>query len=236
MAIVFTALGGCALVPYIILRVKKRGLEGLLVKIGVSMCFILTAASPLLGEGAPLFPRLRFGVLAGLVCGLLGDILLDLKDMYPQHKDAYVFAGFTAFLVGHFFYVGGLWSAYGFSLKKLWIAALAGLLLVVAVLLTEKPMKLRYGRFKGISLGYGFVLAFMVATAWSCYAFAGGGMDPGRITAMLMGIGGALFLASDMILSGTFFGKGFDKPVDYALNYTLYYGAQFLIAWSLAAM
>ena len=224
-AVFFTALGGCLLVPYIVLRSQKKGLLGLYFKVVVSACFILTAAALILKGEA--HSRLQMGVLLGLFFGVLGDIFLDIKDMYPEHKDAHVFAGFLSFMTGHFCFLAGMEAAYGFELRGVLVAALAGLTLAAGVLLTEKPMQLRYGKFKAISLVYGFVLAFMTATAWVAYAVRGAGQ------AMLMGIGGALFLASDLVLSATFFGEGHDRPINYALNYTLYYGAQFVIAWSL---
>ena len=46
-------------------------------------------------------------------------------------------------------------------------------------------------------------------------------------------IGGVLFMISDLILNGTYFGEGKERPVDIATNYLTYYSAQFLIASSL---
>ena len=48
--------------------------------------------------------------------------------------------------------------------------------------------------------------------------------------------GSILFAISDLILSGTYFGEGRERPVDLALNYLTYYGGQFLIASSLVAL
>ena len=45
--------------------------------------------------------------------------------------------------------------------------------------------------------------------------------------------GAVLFTLSDLVLSGTYFGEGKDRPVDIILNYILYYSGQFLIALSL---
>ena len=42
-----------------------------------------------------------------------------------------------------------------------------------------------------------------------------------------------LFLLSDLVLSGTYFGEGRDRPRDIALNYLSYFPAQFLIAFAL---
>jgi hypothetical protein len=46
-------------------------------------------------------------------------------------------------------------------------------------------------------------------------------------------VGGVLFAVSDLVLSGTYFGKGHERPIDFILNYLTYYGAQFVIAFSL---
>ena len=45
--------------------------------------------------------------------------------------------------------------------------------------------------------------------------------------------GGVLFALSDLVLSGTYFGVGKERPVDIISNNILYYGGQFLIAYSL---
>ena len=49
----------------------------------------------------------------------------------------------------------------------------------------------------------------------------------------LIFIGGVFFAISDLILSGTYFGKGRERPIDLALNYITYYAGQFLIASAL---
>ena len=49
----------------------------------------------------------------------------------------------------------------------------------------------------------------------------------------LIFIGGVSFAISDLILSGTYFGEGKDRPIDLALNYITCYAAQFLIASAL---
>ena len=48
--------------------------------------------------------------------------------------------------------------------------------------------------------------------------------------------GSVLFAVSDLVLSGTYFGVGKDRPIDLALNYLTYSPAQFLIAFSLALL
>ena len=87
-------------------------------------------------------------------------------------------------------------------------------------------MKLRYGKFKPMVLAYGVVLFAMVALSGSlalCYGWQETPLN-------LLFIGGVSFAISDLILSGTYFGTGRDRPVHLALNYLTYYAGQFLIA------
>ena len=53
------------------------------------------------------------------------------------------------------------------------------------------------------------------------------------MTLTLMFAGLVLFLVSDLILSGTYFGEGKNRPVDVVSNHVTYYFGQFLIALSL---
>ena len=50
------------------------------------------------------------------------------------------------------------------------------------------------------------------------------------MTLNFMFVGGLLFLLSDLILSGTYFGEGKRRPVDIITNHVSYYAAQFVIA------
>jgi hypothetical protein len=45
--------------------------------------------------------------------------------------------------------------------------------------------------------------------------------------------GAVSFTLSDLVLSGTFFGEGKERPIDFILNYSTYYSAQFVIAFML---
>jgi len=235
-AILFTAFGACALVPYIFFRCKKKLMPGILLKAATSVFFLLTACAAALGGPEGFFGRYKylfFGILIGQIFGLLGDVWLDLKDMYAQHRDIYIFSGFISFLIGHLFFLTGLYKTYaahgsGIGWKYQLILPAASAVLCIAVLATEKPLKFAYGKFKAISLLYGAVLAASVAMAFCCWHY--GGKQP---QALVMFVGLTLFLLSDLVLSGTYFGQGMDQPVHYILNYILYYGGQFAIALSL---
>jgi hypothetical protein len=103
------------------------------------------------------------------------------------------------------------------------------LLLDLGTLLMEKPMKLRYGRMRPVVGLYGFLLFSTVLVSGSLALFWGWQEK----TLNLFFAGGVLFALSDLILSGTYFGEGKERPRDLVMNYLTYYGGQFLIALSL---
>ncbi|MDR2753064.1 MAG: lysoplasmalogenase [Oscillospiraceae bacterium] len=233
-SIILTILGAGLLVPYIILRSKKNLLPGILLKILISALFLLTTLTAAFGHSTwePIFYNkwLIFGVVAGQIMGLLGDFWLDMKDMYAQHHDVFVFAGFTSFLIGHLFFIVGIFATYSLGPVALPVALGAGAVLGALALLTEKAMKLNYGKFRAIAVGYTAVFGAAIAVALQGY------LVTKSTQSLVMTIGLVLFFLSDLVLSGTFFGQGKKRPVDYALNYLLYYGGQFVVALSLLSL
>ena len=213
-------VGMITLAVYIPEKIRGYTVKAVLVKSIVSVLFVAVAVS------AGSQTTLAKFVIIGLVFGLLGDIWLDLKYVFPEHDELFTYAGFAVFGVGHILYVAGLLLQYGigrFLAASFALAALASAL--VAVL--EKPMSLRYGRMKKIVVLYGLLLFSTVFVSGGLFLLHGGRC------LLLFFIGSVLFALSDLVLSGTYFGKGKDRPIDIASNYILYYGGQFLIALSL---
>ena len=71
---------------FIIVRVVYGGVYGLLTKIVASLALVVTAIVFTTFEGT-----IASGIIAiGLLFGLIGDILLDLKVIYPEHNNAYL--------------------------------------------------------------------------------------------------------------------------------------------------
>ncbi len=215
-------IGMILLLLFVSLRAKGPGRAETAVKSLVSVFFLFTLFTAALAEG-------EHGVFAvlvggGLLFGLLGDIWLNLRCVYPQDQDFWTRLGFGVFFVGHLFYVAAVVSTAGIR----WQAVLAGVIAAAAAALFvaagEKPLKMHYGSFRGLSAGYGALLFFMTV-----FALANAFLT--RNTGLLiMGIGGVVFVLSDLILSGTYFGEGKDGPACIVSNYLLYYIAQYLIA------
>ena len=97
-------------------------------------------------------------------------------------------------------------------------------------MILEKPMKLSYGRMRPVVMVYGLLLFSTVAVSGALL------LDHREPALCCIFIGSVMFAISDLILSGTFFGEGKDRPIDIIGNYIFYYGGQFLIAYSLVLL
>ena len=224
--------GAVMLFLYIREKIKAYSVKAVLLKSVVSMLFIMvgvygTWLSASKGNAVLLCPF----VVLGLVCGLLGDIWLDLKYVFPEKDEPFTYAGFCVFGVGHILYIIGMLLTCYPSGKPmtLIVPVLLALVLSIGNAVLEKPMKLIYGKFKPVVITYGVILFAMVLISGRLALHYGWAKTPLN----LIFIGGVFFAISDLILSGTYFGKGRERPIDLALNYITYYTGQFLIASAL---
>ena len=86
--IIFIVLSMVFCVSFCVLRAQKATGFSLTLKILSSLAFIIAGILALQVNG---FSTIGILILVGLICGLAGDILLDLKIMYPQHNNAYFY-------------------------------------------------------------------------------------------------------------------------------------------------
>ena len=224
------ACAAIALVVYVREKIKAYSLKAVLIKAFVSVLFI---AVGVLGLASSTEPNLMgVFVVLGLVCGLLGDIWLDLKYVFRTHEEPLTYAGFASFGIGHVLYIIGMLTQFFPTDGMLYVIVpivLAVLTSIVNAYVLEKPMKLNYGSMKPTVVVYG-ILLFSTLLVSGSLALAFGWKE----TALnLMFAGAILFTASDLVLSGTYFGTGHERPIDFILNYFTYYPAQFVIATAL---
>lgn len=204
-----------------VLRVTHGGITSLMTKTLASFCFVL------LGVVVVSHNRnldVAMFILLGLICGMIGDILLDLKSVDHTRADSYLNFGMLAFGVGHVFYV--LFVAFLSGKSVLIEALIAGafaILFTGAVLLFSKQLLgLDLGKFalqaSAYSCALSFAAAFSVALAVTLsflWPFA---------------IALVAFWMSDIVLSVMYFGGKADNKFLSILNHVLYYGAQIAIA------
>jgi uncharacterized membrane protein YhhN len=216
-----TALGAVSLALFCIFRDENSGMKALFLKTAASVFFVLTAVFAVSADsiGAAVL------IIPGLLFGLLGDILLDLKFIDKPNSDAYTFGGMGAFFIGHIFYIAALFTVFELDAGGALIAAAITVVLTAAVVVsTLKIMKYDYGKFLIPSAGYSALLIYFVVL--SAYALISNAPSP---AARLLATGSVVFLISDVILSMTYFG-GKKGRAYLVANHTAYYAAQFLIA------
>ncbi len=213
-------------VLFCVVRAKKATVWSLALKTLSSVCFILCGIFAIYTTGSTAINLL---IVAGLVMGLIGDIILDLKIMYPEEGDKYFVVGTTSFIVGHIFYFVGvlLYNNSVLAENLLWnilISAGVAIVLTLIIMLSSKKMNMDFGKMLWLVVLYSFILTFMTAFTISIaiyvpmfWIFAGGMIA---------------FLLSDLVLSMQYFG-GRNEKVWIYINHLLYYAAQALIAFSI---
>ena len=216
-------VGILATAVFLVLRVQRGGIAALYAKAVASLCFIATAIAAT--NENRLFLDFGSWMTFGLVFGLLGDVWLDLKWIYLQDKDSYLYSGFIFFLLGHVCFVTAVFKVGPYTPSSLIVAFAAALVIAFVAILMEKPLKMHYGKFKWIVFLYSFMLALTMTMAMTLAVITGF-----EKMWTVMSVGGLLFLLSDLVLSGMYFGEGKNTSFNVILNHTLYYAAQFIMA------
>lgn len=229
LAYFLTVAGGAlTLCIFLYFRVKKEYYKAIFFKAITSFLFIACALCAVCINSTLAFSTLPALIILGLLCGLFGDLWLDLKNMHPQGKDIYQFIGMGSFLASHLFFAPAFFLISEKQYKQVLCGIGIGLLFAIAVMLLEKPMKNNYGKFKLITFFYSLTIG--ASSGISVIVFFKSGF---ALAQMFLMIGMICVLISDVILSGTYFSTGKDRPVDIISNHALYYIGQFFVASSL---
>ena len=210
-------VGILATAVFLVLRVQRGGIAALYAKAVASLCFIATAIAAT--NENRLFLDFGSWMTFGLVFGLLGDVWLDLKWIYLQDKDSYLYSGFIFFLLGHVCFVTAVFKVGPYTPASLIVAFAAALVIALVAILMEKLLKMHYGKFKWIVFLYSFMLALTMTMSMTLAVITGF-----EKMWTVMSVGGLLFLLSDLVLSGMYFGEGKNTSFNVILNHTLYYG------------
>ena len=217
-------LGAIALTLFLVARDRKGSVQALLFKTLTSFLFISVAFASFMvnpNEGVASFAML---IMMGLICGLIGDIVLDLKIMYKESSSLYQHGGMVAFLVGHLFYLAALVIYFGFNWLPLVIAVV---LAVIIGLVSKFILKFNFAEHTINTYAYSFFLSYMLTQA--CYAAITQGFTTCTV---LLAVGAILFLLSDLVLVMTYYDNKDSRPF-IAVNHILYYAAQYAIALSI---
>lgn len=216
--IILIAVIGMVLQALFILQEKKEKyvpadvLKGL-----ASLMFVLIG---IIGYNAVKPDDFACKILAGLIFGMIGDIVMNLRFVLPGGAGQKAFlGGILAFLIGHVLYLCALIPISVHLIPSIIIGAVIAAALLVYIFKTME-VKIAFKIFGVFYLGAVIimtVIAIDIAIATAIHQ------------SIMYAIGAVLFTASDIILIfNTFGGKTvFSRRV---MNLSLYYIGQLLIA------
>lgn len=218
-AIVFAVLGMALQGIFIAVEHKEKYLPAVILKGSAAAVF---CAIGMLAMGAS--SNLDFAklVVTGLCFGALGDILLNLRFVFPKIGQKIFLAGVVAFLTGHILYLCAI-----APLSQNLVPCLVIGVILAALLLTwifkSLTVKLAFKIFGVLYIG---AIVLMTAVAIGNVITASG------TAAWMHAVGAVLFTLSDIVLIFNTFGdeQKFSMRIT---NLTLYYMGQLLIASSL---
>ena len=225
MLLACVIFAGC----FIMIRSKGASVYALMTKAMASFCFIALFIVSVSYEKVFLSQYIGLGL--GLVLGLIGDILLDLKLVYKEHENEYLVGGFVSFGLGHICYILSMigFATTGWAVSSIWLAV--GIAVGVALLLTlgvyfgKDIMKNDFGKHTVITMVYTSILMFTTV-----FAVVLAIMNPNFWS---LAIGFVLFTISDLILSMQYFGGKANNNMLQIFNHASYYLAQIVIASTL---
>lgn len=221
----------CAILAgiFTIVRVRRGGLVAFLFKTLASFALVASAFWAIAYSDIISSERIILSLIGiGLLLGLIGDMLLDLKVVYNNDK-IYLNAGMLSFGLGHLCYFSAF-SLYAINnnvdlLVPIAISVVCAIAITFAIVMSSKKMKLNFGNYLYQTILYTFVLSFM-----TIYTLILAIMDGGM---WLTFIGMILFFASDVVLSLQYFGEKLDNKWLIAINHILYYSAQIILLTAL---
>lgn len=231
MGITLSVSAALALV-FIVIRVKKGGVAGLISKTIASLAFFFTGVilACVNFSGNPI---VQFLILLGLLSGVAGDVFLDCRQVDLERQGKHLNKGMLSFGVGHAFYLTAI-VIYAMEYIDPTIPALSALIAIpvsaAVMFVMVKVLKMDVKHFVLQSFGYFLILLYVALLTFSIALY--GGVPQ----IALLTVGAFLFLASDIILSFQLFGgQEKNKPLTVAVH-IFYYAAQLIYASMLALL
>jgi len=219
MILFLAILGICIQALFIAVEHKEQYTRAVILKGSAAVIFCIIGFLAGAGARNADFARL---ICIGLCFGALGDVLLNLRFVFPKIGQKIFLAGVAAFLTGHIVYLAAL-----IPLSQNLLPCMVIGVLLAAALLTwifrTLTVKLAFKIFGVLYIG---AIVLMTAVA------AGNVLTHPTTAAWMHAIGAVLFTLSDIVLIFNTFGSE-QKFSMRITNLSLYYLGQLMIAGSL---
>ena len=229
--IILLVLGAIMSAIFIVSKVVNYSLKTIILKTIASLFFVALGivCFCLSGTGHFLF---KLFIVLGLFFGMLGDLFLGFKYITTKTKNMWILLGMFAFLLGHVFYIVGLFVGFYVPGNELCLIlpVLVPVSFICIYMIIANKVGINFG--KGMipfAISYLFCLTCMVTTAL-CMACLHGFSLP---TLIMFFVGSVCFATSDCMLTGAYFKPGKRSGAYMATYSVFYYVAQFVIAFSL---
>lgn len=213
---ILCAIGALIQGVFIIVEHKEKYVLAVILK-GTASLFFVTVGAMMIAKGSN--DKL---VLVGLVLGLIGDVLLNLRFVFTKIGSKVFLAGVASFLIGHILYVVAIVK----ETTPVLVCAISALVvaaIILAIIFKVLDVKLSYKIFGILYIG---AVCLMTSFAIGNYIVVETTKN------LLYAIGAFSFLISDVVLIFNSFGKA-PKFSLRITNLTLYYIGQILIALSM---
>ena len=219
MKIVYIIIGIILQGIFIAVEHKEKYVPAVVLKGLASLCFVLLGASTKAFASDQRFARLIF---LGLIFGMIGDILLNLRFVFQKAGQKIFLIGIVAFLTGHILYLAALIPRSTHLAFRIVLGSAIAVILLCYIFKTME-VKLAFKIFGVVYLGAVIIMTTIAVMNMITAP------SPGNT---IYAIGALLFTVSDIVLIFNTFGK----ETKFALritNLSLYYIGQVLIALSL---
>ena len=204
---------------FIYVEHQKKYRSAVVLKGLASLIFVIIGFIGFRHSGLTGFGKLIF---IGLIFGMLGDILLNLRYLSENNGQKIFLVGIVAFLIGHILYLAALLPLANHPLIGVVIGALIAGALLVYIFKTME-VKLAFKIFGVVYLGAVIIMTVIAI---------GNALALPNASRIMYAIGAVAFALSDIILIFNTFGNlnRFSLRIS---NLSLYYLGQLLIALSL---
>jgi len=213
------AIGFLIQICFISVEHKEKYKAAVILKGTASLVFVIIGLLNCIKSG---FNSFQTAVLIGLIFGMFGDILLNLRFVFEKNGQKIFLVGILIFLIGHIMYLAALVPQVNNDL----------ICIVIGIVLTAITM---YFIFKVIEAKKAFKIfgIFYIGAIMLMNVFAFANLFEQTSSATIVyAIGAILFLISDIVLILNTFGKT-SKFSLRITNLTLYYLGQLAIAMSI---